>query len=81
MDDQTEEVATERGEDRAESTDNVGETSVEINVEELIAQIKAEEEEAKLANSKLDARRQLEDMLDSKRTDAELQDFDDYDID
>lgn len=81
MDDQTEEVATERGEDRTESTDNVGETSVEINVEELIAQIKAEQEEAKLANSKLDARRQLEDMLDSKRTDAELQDFDDYDID
>ena len=81
MDDEMEEVATERDQERAESTDNVGETSVEINVEELIAQIKAEQEEAKAATSKLDARRQLEDILDSKRTESELQDFDDYELD
>lgn len=81
MDDEIEEVMVERGEKQSENTDNVGETSVEINVESLIAQIKAEQEESKPVNEKQDARRQLEDFLDQKRTDADLNDFDDYELD
>ena len=81
MNDQSEEAAVERNEDQTENTDNVGETSVEINVEELIAQIKAEQEEAKPAKSKLDARRQLEDMIERQRSWEAIQDFDEYELD
>lgn len=62
------------------ATDNVGEASVELNVEELIAEIEADSQEH-AADPNGRVRRRLEDMLERKRAAEELIDFDDYDID
>jgi len=62
------------------ATDNVGEASVELNVEELIAEIEAESQ-VNAADPDCKVRRRLEDMLDRKRSAEELIDFEDYDID
>ena len=62
-----------------ESTDNVGDVSVEINVEELLHDLEVDGilsgEDGHEA-----ARRKLEDMMEQKRAAQELEDFDDYDI-
>ena len=63
-----------------ESTDNVGDVSVEINVEELLQDLEVDgilssEDEGPEA-----ARRKLEEMMEEKRAARELEDFDDYDI-
>jgi hypothetical protein len=64
---------------KAATTDNVGEQSVEINVEELIASLEAETRQAKPANA-CSGRRKLEDFLERQRIARELQDLDDFDI-
>lgn len=46
------------------STDNVGDVSVEINVEQLIADIEAEDDEE--AAKKKEVRRKLEDLAEDK---------------
>ena len=61
------------------STDNVGETSVEINVEDLIAEIEAE------SGSQSDprgssTRKRLDEILDEKRAARELEDFEDLEF-
>ena len=60
-------------------TDNVGDPSVEINVEELIHEIEAEGESSR-PGRELAAKRRLEDLMERKRSKRELEDFDDYDI-
>jgi hypothetical protein len=57
-------------------TDNVGDVSVEINVEELIADIEATEDED--AHRKKEIRRRLEEMAEEKSfEDTYAVDFDD----
>jgi len=58
-------------------TDNVGDLSVEVNVEDLIAEI---ESEGKDGASCANARRKIEDMLEEKRMAREIMDLEDYDI-
>lgn len=60
-------------------TDNVGDPSVEINVEELIGEL-----ESQGLTSRLDrdasTRKRLEELMERKRARRELEDFDDYDV-
>jgi hypothetical protein len=60
-------------------TDNVGDPSVEINIEQLIQALEAES----LVNSEkrtLAARHRLEELMESRRSKRDLEDFDDYKI-
>ncbi|MBN8280148.1 MAG: hypothetical protein J0M16_06040 [Gammaproteobacteria bacterium] len=59
------------------ATDNVGEQSIEINVESLIAELEAESRQGKAAETKC-ARRKLEDFLERKRIARDLEDFEDF---
>lgn len=59
------------------ATDNVGDISVEVNVEDLIAQIEAESKGSAPSGS---ARRKIEDILEEKRIAREIMDLDDFDI-
>jgi FKBP-type peptidyl-prolyl cis-trans isomerase len=63
----------------APETDNVGDPSVEINVEELIHEIEAEGDGSR-PGRELAAKRRLEDLIERKRAKRELEDFDDYEI-
>jgi hypothetical protein len=58
-------------------TDNVGEGSVEIDVESLIADVEAEASEGVDASGRI--RRKLDAVLERKRRHEEMVDFDDYD--
>ena len=60
-------------------TDNVGEASVEIDVESLVAEFESEAGHGVDRSGRV--RRRLEAILARKRRHAELMDFDDYDID
>ena len=51
----------------SESTDNVGDASVEINVEELIADFEGRDDE--VSERKLEVRRKLEEMAEEKSLD------------
>lgn len=62
------------------STDNVGDPSVEINVEELISELEAEGIGGEPAESEQAAKRRFEDLMERKRHEQELEDFDDYDV-
>jgi len=65
--------------DVAEVTDNVGDPSVEINVEALIHELELEG----LANQigrEAATRRRLEELMEQRRARRELEDFDDYEI-
>lgn len=86
LDEETEEAEeADEGEDGAEEsvaapeTDNVGDPSVEINVEELIHEIEAEGEPSR-PGRELAAKRRLEDLMERKRSKRELEDFEDYEI-
>lgn len=72
-DDDTED--SEEGEVAAE-TDNVGDASVEINVEDLIHELEAGDR----AGGELAARRRLEEIIEKKRSKRDLEDFEDYDV-
>ncbi len=63
----------------AATTDNVGDISVEVNVEDLIAQIESESKGNAMADGL--ARRKIEDILEEKRIAREIMDLDDFDID
>jgi hypothetical protein len=72
-----EESEAEAGEPVAE-TDNVGDPSVEINVEELIQEL--EVEGPGRAGRECAAKRRLEQLMEEKRAKRDLEDFDDYDV-
>jgi len=61
------------------ATDNVGDPSVEINVEELLQTLEAELP-AGLEDRASGARHRLEEIMESKRTRQDIEDFDDYKI-
>ncbi|HEY5665835.1 MAG TPA: hypothetical protein VIV64_03870 [Gammaproteobacteria bacterium] len=65
--------------DEAEATDNVGDPSVEINVESLILQLEADGLVNRIGDEK-NTRRRLEELMERKRAMRELEDFDDYEV-
>jgi hypothetical protein len=75
----------EAGEEEAEEseapalTDNVGDASVEINVEELIHELEADDGTSR-PRRELAAKRRLEELMEKKRSKRELEDFDDYEV-
>ena len=85
---QDEEELDEEDEDDAEEeeavaepvaeTDNVGDPSVEINVEELIHELEADG--IGRAGREQAAKRRLEELMEQKRAKRDLEDFDDYDV-
>jgi hypothetical protein len=78
------EEETEESEDETEDsevaaeTDNVGDPSVEINVEELIHEIELQNSHG--PNGEHTAKRRLEELMERKRAKRELEDFEDYEI-
>jgi hypothetical protein len=77
---ETEVVEGEDGEAAPPSaTDNVGDISVEVNVEDLIAQIESESKGGPVPDGL--ARRKIEDIIEEKRVAREIMDLDDFDID
>mgnify|MGYP003579891871 CR=1 FL=1 len=74
---QEQEEASSGGEAAAE-TDNVGDASVEINVEELIHEL--EGDGVVRPGREQAAKRRLEDLMEKKRSKRELEDFDDYEV-
>ena len=60
-------------------TDNVGDPSVEINVEELISELEAEGV-GEAPECEQAAKKRLEEFMERKRRKEELEDFDDYDV-
>jgi hypothetical protein len=69
------------GEDSSEAaaeTDNVGDASVEINVEELIHEL--EVDNGSRPGGEQAAKRRLEELMEKKRSKRELEDFDDYEV-
>ena len=62
----------------AAETDNVGDASVEINVEELIHEL--EDDGVIRPGREQAAKRRLEELMEKKRAKRELEDFDDYEV-
>src|SRR3970040_574246 len=63
----------------ADATDNVGDPSVEINVEELIHELEGNGLATKLGRE-VDTRRRLEELMEGRRARRDLEDFEDYEI-
>ena len=61
-------------------TDNIGGASVEIDVDELIAEMEAEGVPTEHLTGS-DARKRLEEIMEHKRMAREMTDFDELDID
>jgi hypothetical protein len=72
--DEAEEVAAEA----PAETDNVGDPSVEINVEALIHEL--EVDGVTRPGREQAAKRRLEELMEQKRSKRDLEDFDDYEV-
>ena len=79
--DSAESLADDPADDGVEAavTDNVGEQSIEINVENLIAELEAESQHGKPPDVQC-ARHKLEDYLERKRIAQDLEDFEDFEV-
>jgi hypothetical protein len=73
-----EEAEEEEAGEAAAETDNVGDPSVEINVEELIHELEADG--VTRAGGEKAAKRRLEELMEKKRSKRDLEDFDDYEV-
>ena len=71
--------ATDDAEPVAAETDNVGDPSVEINVEELIHELEVEGVGSRPGKEQA-AKRRLEELMEQKRAKRDLEDFDDYEV-
>jgi hypothetical protein len=78
VEDEDEEEAEDEAPEAVAETDNVGDPSVEINVEELIQDL--EVDGLTSPNREQAAKRRLEELMEKKRAMRELEDFDDYDV-
>jgi hypothetical protein len=76
--DEEEEEEAEAEEEPVAETDNVGDPSVEINVEELIHDL--EVDGVTRPGREQAAKRRLEELMEQKRAKRELEDFEDYDV-
>jgi hypothetical protein len=75
-----EEETSEAEDDGVEdSTDNVGDPSVEINVEDLIHELEIQGLTKGIGKESV-TRRRLEELMEQRRARRELEDFDDYDV-
>lgn len=72
-----EDEAAEADGETAAETDNVGDPSVEINVEELIHDL---EVDGVVPCREQAAKRRLEELMELKRAKRDLEDFEDYDV-
>ena len=75
----SEESDADESSEPAVETDNVGDPSVEINVEELIQELEVQDVSNRLGNEQA-AKRRLEELMEQKRAKREIEDFEDYDI-
>ena len=66
-------------EDETSESDNVGGSSVEINVEQLLAEVESEVPDGVDADGNV--RKRLEAIMERKRSHDELVDFEEYDLD
>jgi hypothetical protein len=66
-------------ESKTKDSDNVGGSSVELNVEQLLAEFEAEASEGVDPSGRV--RRRLEAIMERKRRHQALIDFDEYDLD
>jgi len=73
-----EEAAAEEEAVPAADTDNVGDASVEINVEELIHELEVDGVTRPAREQA--AKRRLEELMEMKRAKRDLEDFEDYDV-
>jgi hypothetical protein len=78
IDEEDEEDAEDEDSEPAPETDNVGDPSVEINVEELIHEL--EVDGIARPSREQAAKRRLEELMEQKRAKRELEDFDDYEV-
>ncbi|HEY9181724.1 MAG TPA: hypothetical protein VIQ99_00910 [Gammaproteobacteria bacterium] len=78
LEDEDEEDAEDEESEGTPETDNVGDPSVEINVEELIHEL--EVDTVARPDREQAAKRRLEELMERKRAKRELEDFDDYEI-
>ncbi len=78
-----EEMNVETNSSATPSTDNVGGSSVEINIDELVAEFEAEvkEEAEKGSSCERSARQRLDDMLERKRAARDLDINDGFPLD
>ena len=79
LEEETDDAEETEAVDATGITDNVGDPSVEINVEDLIQELEAESLEAAPENE-CEAKRRLEELMDKKRAERDLEDFEDYDV-
>ena len=77
IEDEESEVETASS-DEEPVTDNVGDPSVEINIEELLQALEAESATSNPKNNGGGARHRLEELMESRRAKRDLEDFDDY---
>jgi hypothetical protein len=61
-------------------TDNVGDASVEINVEELINELEADGLTEACTSEHVEKKKRLEELMEQRRARQALEDFDDYDV-
>lgn len=73
-----EEEDTDDEDTEGAETDNVGDPSVEINVEDLIHEL--EGDGSGRLGGELAAKRRLEELMERKRSKRDLEDFDDYEV-
>lgn len=80
VDEEVEEEEAEAEEEAvpAADTDNVGDASVEINVEELIHELEVDGVTRPAREQA--AKRRLEELMEMKRAKRDLEDFEDYDV-
>ena len=78
-DDTEEEDDTSIIEVGSELSDNVGDSSVQLNVAQLLAEVEAEASKGVDASGRV--RRRLEAIMERKRRHQDLLDFEDYDLD
>jgi hypothetical protein len=82
LEEETDESEEDEAEDESEpavETDNVGDPSVEINVEELIHELEVDGLASRPGKEQA-AKRRLEELMEQKRAKRELEDFDDYEV-
>jgi hypothetical protein len=77
-DDEDDEDAEDEESEASSETDNVGDPSVEINVEELIHEL--EVDGVTRPGGEQAAKRRLEELMEKKRSKRDLEDFDDYEV-
>jgi hypothetical protein len=78
LEEEAEEEEAEAEEEPVAETDNVGDPSVEINVEELINEL--EVDGITRPGREQAAKRRLEELMEQKRAKRDLEDFEDYEV-